>query len=173
MSLCLRGTRYDLPAGERGITLVEVMIAGILSAIVALAILSMFVTSIETWEQSGARVSTQREADRVVGGIADRVRSGSSVAVGADSTSLWVYRKTASGDSLIASYQLSGTELQTGSGTVLLRDVTWLEFESEDLVSVKIRLRVEDDMGTPSLVEDDEGARIEMAAYCRNQVAFF
>lgn len=173
MAFSCRDRISDLPRDERGVTLIELMIAGVLTAIVALAILSMFVTSIETWDQSGARVAAQREADRVVGGIADKVRFGSNVVVGADSTSLSIYRATQSGDSLVASYQLVGTELQTGTGTVLLEKVTSLEFESEDLVSVKIRLRVQDDMGTPSLAEDDEGVRIEAAAHCRNEVAFF
>lgn len=162
--------KCGLHGRQRGITLVELMIAGLLSAIVALAVVSMFITSLDTWDQSGARLALQREADLVVGGIVSRVRMGSRVVV-ADSTSLEIYRATVAGDSLIGSYDLVGDQLRTGTGSVLVDKVTDLSFATPDGVRLKIRLRMEDDMGTGGLVEDDEGISIEASAFCRNEVA--
>lgn len=66
-------------------------------------------------------------------------------------------------------YSFAGSELTNQSGTVLLDHITSLSFDSPDQKKLVIRVRLEDDMGTSGLAEDDQGIRIEAVAVCRNQ----
>lgn len=150
-------------------TITEVLVAGIVAALIALAAVSMYIGSMETWDQAGARLALQRDADMVVEQIQRDVRSGSRVVVGNGGTSITITLTTVLGTSTIGTYQLSGTQLQDGSGNVLLENIDSLSFSTSDNVTLKIQLRLEDDMGTSAVTEDDEWIYIETAAVCRNR----
>jgi len=152
-----------------GMTLVEVMIVGVLAAIVTLAAVAIYITSLDTWDQSGSRLALQRGADLAVEQILDDVRSGSRVEVGGDTTSVSVFRTTVSGDSLIATYGLFNDELRNQHGVVLMDGIQKLGFLATDGVQLRVRLRLEDDMGTSGTPYDDEGLRMEATAVCRNR----
>lgn len=150
-------------------TITEVVIAGIVAVLIAFAAVSMYIGSMDTWDQAGARLALQRDADRVVEDILRDVRSGSRVTVGNGGTSVTVTLITLLGTSTVATYQLSGTELQDGSGNTLLGSIESLVFSSADNTKLTIELRLVDDMGTSEISEDDEWIYIETAAVCRNR----
>ena len=150
-------------------TLSEVMIGSLLAGFIILAAVGMYVNSIETWNHTAARLNVQRDASLVVEGMMNEVREGSSVIVSNPGTSVSVYRRTGGADSLMNVYSFAGSELTNQSGTVLLDHITSLSFDSPDQKKLVIRVRLEDDMGTSGLAEDDQGIRIEAVAVCRNQ----
>ncbi len=149
-------------------TLAEVMVGSLLAGFVILAAVGMYVNSIETWDSTAARLNLQREASIVVEGMMDEIREGSSVVVDSPGTSVSVYRRVAGADSLTNVYSFAGTTLTNQSGVVLLDGVTALSFASPDQKKLIIVVRLEDDMGTSGLAEDDQGIRIESVAVCRN-----
>ena len=150
-------------------TLAEVMIGSLLAGFIILAGVGMYVNSIETWDHTAARLNVQREASLIVEGMMDEIREGSSVIVSNPGTSVSVYRRTGGADSLMNVYTFAGTELRNRSGTVLLDRVTSLSFTSPYQKKLIIRVRLEDDMGTSGLSEDDQGISIEAVAVCRNR----
>jgi hypothetical protein len=150
-------------------TLAEVMIGSLLAGFIILAGVGMYVNSIETWDHAAARLNVQREASLIVEGMMDEIREGSSVIVSNPGTSVRVYRRTGGADSLMNVYSFAGTELRNQSGVVLLDRISSLSFASPDQKKLIIRVRLEDDMGTTGLSEDDQGISIEAVAVCRNR----
>ncbi len=150
-------------------TLSEVMIGSLLAGFIILAAVGMYVNSIETWDHTAARLNLQREASVVVEGMMDEVREGSSVIVSNPGTSVSLYRRTGGADSLMNVYSFAGTALTNQSGVVLLDGITALNFASPDQKKLTINVRLEDDMGTSGISEDDQGIHIEAVAVCRNR----
>ncbi len=149
--------------------MLEVMIAGIIGAIVLLAAFTMYLTSMETWDLSGARLALQRNGDRAVKQIAFDIRHGDNVIVGPDSTSIAVTRTIGGVTATLATYALSGDEVVNQHGTVLTGNVTSLRFSSGNGTKVWISMTLEDDMGTTALPFDDQRVEINSLAVCRNE----
>ena len=157
-------------ASNAGITLVELVIVGIISAIVLIAAFSMYLTSMETWEISGARLALQRNGDRAVKRIAFDIRHGDTVTAGVDSTSSIVITRTISGATVIlATYDLVGDEVVNQHGTVLTGDVTDLRFFTINHAKVWISMTLVDDMGTTAVPFDDQRIQRNSLAVCRNE----
>ncbi len=74
--------------GERGITLVEVVVVGVLAAIVMLALTGFYISSQGTWIDASTQVVTQREASLVLETIADSVHASNSATVNAGTRTL-------------------------------------------------------------------------------------
>jgi prepilin-type N-terminal cleavage/methylation domain-containing protein len=157
---------------QRGFTLVELMVATVLASIVLLAVVSIFIASMEAWERAGARLALQRNAHLAMERMAADVRAGSTVVIGADETSMSIYRTTASGDSLISSYRLDGDELKNNHDTVLLDKLTSLRFTSSSGTRARMEMRLLDDRGTSGTDADDETLYMESVAVCRNQPVY-
>lgn len=166
--------RRDLTSSGRlstnaGITTVELMIAGFISAIVLVAAFTMYLTSMDTWDVSGARLALQRNGDRAVKQIASDIRHGDLVTVGADSTSIVITRTIGGTTATLQTYALSGDEVVNQSGTVLTGRVTDMRFWSGNGAKVWISMTLSDDMGTSALLEDDQRVEINSVAVCRNE----
>ena len=156
-------------ATNAGMTMVETLIAGFIGTVVLLAAFTMYLTSMETWNLSGARLALQRNGDRAVKRIAFDVRHGDTVGAGADSISSIVVTRTISGATVIlATYDLVGDEVVNRHGTVLAGNVTDLEF-SRNGAKVRISMTLTDDMGTTALPYDDQRVEIISVAVCRNE----
>ena len=156
-------------ASNAGITLVELVIVGLIGSIVLIAAFSMYLTSMETWDASGARLALQRNGDRAVKRIASDIRHGDTVEAGADSISSIVVTRTIFGATVIqATYDLVGDEVVNQHGTVLAGNVTDLEF-SRNGAKVWISMTLVDDMGTTALPFDDQRIEINSLAVCRNE----
>jgi hypothetical protein len=164
-----RLARWPL-GSEAGLTLMELMVAAIVAAIVLLALVTMYITSMQAWDRSGARLALQRNAALALNQVVFDVRHGSRVEIGAGSTELTVYRTTAGGDSLSAYYQLVGDELRNQHGTVLVDKITSLQFTSPNGTHVDIQMNLVDDLGTSALEGDDKAIYFRSAAVCRNAV---
>ena len=150
-------------------TLSEVLIASLVAGFIVAAAFTMYVTSVETWQQTSARLNVQRDASLVVGMILDDIRAGSTVTISNANTRMDIHRRTASGsDSLTNAYFLDGSDLKNLANTVLLEGITALSFTSGNGKKVVVRMRLEDDLGTSGVSEDDEGIRYEAVAVTRN-----
>ncbi len=158
------------PAANAGMTMVEVLIAGFIGAIILLAAFTMYLTSMETGDVSGARLALQRNGDRAVKRSAFDIRHGDTVTAGADSTSSIVITRTISGATVIlATYDLVGDEVVNQHGTVLAGDVTNLRFFTGNGAKVWISMTLTDDMGTTAVPFDDQRIEINSVAICRNE----
>jgi Tfp pilus assembly protein PilW len=153
---------------EGGMTLMELMIAGVVAAIVLLALITMYITSMQAWDRAGARLALQRNAALALDTVMFDVRHGSRVEVDAGLTQLTIYRTTAAGDSTIAVYQLVGDELRNQHGVALVDRVTSLTFTSPNGVKVAVEMSLVDDLGTSAVDADDATIFVESAAVCRN-----
>jgi len=154
---------------EAGLTLMELMIAGVVAAIVLLAVITMYITSMQAWDRAGARLALQRNAALAMDKVLFDVRHGSHVEIGAGSTSMTIYRATVAGDSTLAVYQLVGDELRNQHGVALVDRVTSLVFTSGNGFKVEVEMSLEDDLGTSAQQADDATIYMESAAVCRNQ----
>ena len=157
------------PVTNAGMTMVEVLIAGFIGAIVILAAFTMYLTSMETWNLSGARLALQRNGDRAVKRIAFDIRHGDTVVVGADSTSIAVTRTIAGATVTLSTYVLTGDQVVNMHGTVLTGDVTDLRFFTSNGAKVWISMTLADDMGTTAVPFDDQRIEISSVAVCRNE----
>jgi len=171
-----RRTLGNVPRGTRGpwnagLTTMEVMIAGLIAAIILLAAFSMYLTSMETWDLAGARLALQRNGDRVVKTIASDIRHGDTCVVSADSLSISIMRTVSGTTTTLATYALSGTEVVNDHGVVLTGDVQELRFWTQNGEKVWISLTLMDDMGTSSLPFDDQRVEINSVAICRNEAS--
>ena len=164
-----RSRRGGRLASNAGITLVELVIVGIISAIVLIAAFSMYLTSMETWDISGARLALQRNGDRAVKRIAFDIRHGDTVEVGADETWIIVTRTIASVTDTLSTYALTGDQVVNRHGTVLTSNVTDLRFFTSNGAKVWISMTLVDDMGTTALPFDDQRVEINSLAVCRNE----
>lgn len=158
---------------SKGFSLIEVMVASIAAGVVIAAVITMYLTSLDAWDLSGARLAIQRDADLAMEWIVKDIRAGSRVDIGAQQESMTIYRTTASGDSVIAAYSLAGTELKNMHGVVLAENVTSLTFTSGNEVKVQIQMVLEDDLGTDSLETDDKTIEMNSIAVCRNQSLYW
>jgi len=156
-------------ATNAGMTMVEVLIAGFVGTVVLLAAFTMYLTSMETWNLSGARLALQRNGDRAVKRIAFDIRHGDTVIVGADSTSIIVTRTISGATAVQATYALTGDQVVNQHGTVLTGDVTDLRFSSGNGAKVRISMTLADDMGTTAVPFDDQRVEINSVAVCRNE----
>jgi len=152
-----------------GMTMVEVLIAGFIGAIILLAAFTMYLTSMETWDVAGARLALQRNGDRAVKRIAFDIRHGDTVIVGADSTSIAVTRTISGATVVLATYALADDQVVNQHGTVLTSDVRDLRFFSGNGAKVWISITLADDMGTTALPFDDQRIEINSVAVCRNE----
>ncbi|MCK4408895.1 MAG: hypothetical protein KAW67_02350, partial [Candidatus Eisenbacteria sp.] len=125
-------------ASNAGITMLELMIAGFIGAIILIAAFSMYLTSMETWDISGARLALQRNRDRAVKRIAFDIRHGDTVVVGPDSTSIAVTRTILGTTVPLAAYALVGDQVVNMHGTILTSGVTDLQFFSSNGAKVWI-----------------------------------
>lgn len=157
---------------QRGLTMMEVIVATIVTGIVLLALVTLYLTSMDAWDRSGARLALQRKADLALERIAEDVRMGSKVEIEAGETEMSIYRTTATGDSLVASYALVGDELRNNHGTVLADHLTSLQFSSTGNTKVTIRLTMLDDLGTTALDGDDIRLYATSAIVCRNRASY-
>ncbi len=156
-------------AANAGMTLVEVLVAGLIATIILLAAFTMYLTSMETWDISGARLALQRNGDRAVKRIAFDIRHGDTVIVGADSTSIAVTRTISGATIVLATYALTGDQVVNQHGTILTGDVTDLRFSTGNGAKVWISMTLADDMGTTALPFDDQRIEINSVAVCRNE----
>jgi Tfp pilus assembly protein PilW len=157
---------------EGGFTLMELMIAGVVAAIVLLALITMYITSMQAWDRAGARLALQRNASMALDQVMFDVRHGSRVEVGGGGTSLTIIRTTAAGDSTIASYQLVGDQLRNQYGVALVDRVTSLTFATPNGFKLEAAMSLVDDLGTSAQEADDATIFVESAAVCRNQAAY-
>jgi Tfp pilus assembly protein PilV len=168
----IRSQELHRPLADRGITTMEVLIAGFIGAIILLAAFTIYLQSIESWDLAGARLALQRNGDRVVRQIAFEIRHGDAVAVGADSTSIAVTRTAGGATATLVSYSFdaaNGRVLRDGS-TVLAEDVTSLRFRSSSNgAKVWISMTLEDDLDTDAITLDDQRVEINSVAVCRNE----
>ena len=157
------------PATNAGMTMVEVLVAGFIGAVVLVAAFTMYLTAMETWNLSGARLALQRDGDRAVKRIAFDIRHGDTVVVGADSTSIAITRTISGATVLLATYAFTGDRVVNQHGTVIAGGVTDLRFSSGNGVKVWIGMVLADDMGTTALPFDDQRVEINSVAVCRNE----
>jgi Tfp pilus assembly protein PilV len=66
---------------ERGLTLIEVTIVGVLAAIVMLALTGFYINSQGTWMDASSQAVTQREGSLILATIADSVHASASATV--------------------------------------------------------------------------------------------
>jgi len=79
-----RPSRPDAAIGardERGLTLIEVVVVGVLAAIVMVALTGFYISSQGTWIDASSQAVTQREASLALATIADSVRASNSAIV--------------------------------------------------------------------------------------------
>ena len=162
------------PVTNAGMTVLEVLIAAFVGAVIILAAFTMYLTSVETWNVSGARLALQRNGDRAVKRIASDIRHGDTVVVGADSTSIAVTRTMAGATATLATYALIGDQVvhlrhTSTDTTVIASNVTDLRFSSGNGVKVWISMTLADDMGTTALPFDDQRVEFSSVAVCRNE----
>jgi len=86
MKLTLRRTR-----SERGVTLVEVVVVGVLASIVMLALTGFYINSQGTWIDASSQALTQREVSFALETIADSVHTANSGTIGTSPPSLILY----------------------------------------------------------------------------------
>ncbi len=168
MTGTLRRSRALL-GGQTGFTITELLVASIIAGIILLAVISIYLTSMQAWDRSGARLAIQRRGDLAMENIVTDIRDGSRVEITGGGTAMTIYRATATGDSVLAAYQLVDDEITNASGTVLAENVTGLTFTSGNGVKVRIEMSLYDDPGTPALKTDDESIQLETVAVCRNR----
>ena len=86
-----RPGKHLLGRGERGFTLVELMIAAFLSTIVMFAIGTMLVTKQRYWDRTSAKLTMIREASAAMGRMSRELRTAKrdSVFVYGDSVQIW------------------------------------------------------------------------------------
>ncbi len=150
-------------------TLSEVLIGTLIAGFIVVAAFTMYVTSVETWQQTSTRLDVQRDANLVVDMMLNDIRAGSRVTISQANTRMDIHRRTVAGsDSLTNAYYLEGTELKNLAETVLLDRIADLSFTSGNGHKVTVLMRIEDDLGTTGISEDDEGIRYEAVAVTRN-----
>ncbi len=164
-----RESAARIRSGSRGFTLVEVMVASVVAGIVIAAVVTMYITSLDAWDLSGARLAIQRNGDYAMEWIVKDIRAGSRVAIGAGQQSMTIYRTTATGDSTLGYYGLDGTQIKNMHDVVIADDVAMLRFTSGNGVKVRIEMTLYDDLDTPSVDTDDKVIELESIAVCRNQ----
>ena len=147
----------------------ELLVASAVAGIVALAVVSMYVTALKAWDRAGAVLALQRNADLGLERIVSDVRRGSRVEIGSGHTSMRIYRTTATGDSLVAAYTLVGDEVRNQYDATVIDRVTSVRFTSGNGVKVRIEVDLMDDLGTPGLEGDDATLQMETVAVCRNR----
>jgi hypothetical protein len=152
-----------------GITTLEVLIAGFIGAIILLAAFTMYLTSLDTWDISGARLALQRNGDRAVKQIAFDIRHGDLVSISPDSSSILITRTISSTLDTLAAYSHVDDTVVNIYGTVLANNVTDLSFYSSNGIKVWISMTLADDMGTDALPFDDQRVEINSVAVCRNE----
>jgi Tfp pilus assembly protein PilE len=154
---------------EAGLTLLELLVAGVAAAIVALAVMSMYISSMQAWGTAGSRLSLQRAADHAVERVLSQIRRGSRVVITSGGAAMSIYRTTASGDSLIVSYSVVSGALTSSAGVVLADKVTAVQFTSGNGVKVGVELDLYDNRGTTGVTGDDMSIHVASTAVCRNQ----
>lgn len=154
---------------EAGLTVLELLVAGIAATIVALAVMSMYLSSMQAWGTAGSRLSLQRGADHAVERILGEIRKGSRVVITSGGTAMAIYRATASGDSLMVSYSVVNGELMSSAGVTLVDNVTAVQFTSGNGVKVGVELDLYDNRGTTGVTGDDMSIHVASTAVCRNQ----
>jgi hypothetical protein len=183
-----RGSAFRRCAGgNSGLTTLEVLIAGFIGAFVLITAFVMYLTSLDTWDIAGTRLALQRNGDRAVREISFQIRRGDDVMISPDGTALDVTRTIGETTETWASFWQQGSSLvywavidpdpdegvPAYTDTVRLADnVVSLNF-SKDPPSiggeVMVTLTLEDDMGTPDLIYDDQRVEIRSLAVPRNE----
>lgn len=164
-----RNAASRMRLNSKGLTLVEVMVASVVAGIVITAVISMYLTSLDAWDLSGARLAIQRDADFAMEWIVKDIRAGSRVVIGGGQHSMTIYRTTASGDSTLGYYELDGTDIKNMHDVVIADNVTALRFTSGNGVKVRIEMTLYDNLDTPGVTTDDKVIELESIAVCRNQ----
>jgi Tfp pilus assembly protein PilE len=76
---------------QRGVTLVEVVVVGVLASVVMLALTGFYINSQATWIDASAQAVTQREVTFVAETIADSVHASYNAIVSTSPTTLILY----------------------------------------------------------------------------------
>lgn len=79
------------PLSERGLTLTELVIVGILASLVMLGLVGFYMNSQGTWMDASAQAITQREATTLIESITTKVHEADSAGVVAQNTQLELY----------------------------------------------------------------------------------
>jgi hypothetical protein len=154
---------------QAGLTVLELLVAGVAASIVALAVISLYLSSMQAWGTAGTRLTLQRGADNALERILADVKKGSRVVITNGGSTMAVYRATVSGDSLMVTYTLSNGQVRNNFGVVFADDVTSLQFTSGNGVKVSVEIELYDNRGTPTITGDDQSIHIASTAVCRNQ----
>jgi hypothetical protein len=153
---------------SRGVTIIEVLIAALLSTVAIVAAFTTYAGTMHSWEGTACLTDVQREASLALEVMAREIRSGSSVAIGAGSNSISVYYDTESGDSLMATFVANGNnELIDIGGGIVTSHVSSVSFSSPDGQAVNIDILIENDRGTTT-TGDDQHVLMSSTAVCRN-----
>jgi Tfp pilus assembly protein PilW len=138
-------------ANERGLTLTEVMVVGVLGTLVMIGLVGFYMQSQATWLDASSQVITQREGTMVAQAIADSARACGSVVVtpspDADRSLLQLVRNGAttahyqfwwnSADSLVH----QGTSPTTGRPMLTSKVERFAVTSDSRMVRVELRLR--------------------------------
>lgn len=154
--------------GRRGISLIEPVVATAASAGVVLAVITVYVSTIRSWEGTAALADVQREASLAMEVMTKNIRPGSMVSItGGDS--IEVFLRLDGGDSLIARYYLdTAGNLRDNADNVVTTAVESLAFSSPDNQQVNIDVVLKNDMETPDRSTDDQSALVSSTVICRN-----
>lgn len=166
-----RGFRQH-PGRERGLTLVDLVIAMAVSSFVIAAGVAFYMGVLRSSRGTTSLAGLQRDAAFGMEIMTRDIREGSSVTVSpgsvAGSDSLSIYYQVGGVDTLLEHYSLDDQgRLVNRSGTVLMTDADSLRVtRSGNLVNVEIYLR--DAMGSPQSPSDDQSLQMVGTAACRN-----
>ncbi len=153
---------------NRGITLVEVLIAAILSTVAIAAAFAVYAGTMHSWEGTACLTNVQREASLAVEVMAREIRCGSSVTIGAGSNAISIYYDTGTSDSLMATFHTDGSnQLIDIDGGIVTSNVSSLSFSSPDGRAINIDVIVENGRGTTTTT-DDQHVLMSSTAVCRN-----
>ncbi len=151
-----------------GFSLVEVLIAALLSTVAIAATFAVYAGTMHSWEGTACLTDVQREASLAVAVMAREIRCGSSVVIGAGSDSISVYYDTGSSDSLMATFHANGNgQLIDIGGGIVTSHVSSVSFSTPDGRAVNIDILIDNGRGTATTV-DDQHVLMSSTAVCRN-----
>ncbi|MBN2565627.1 MAG: hypothetical protein JXB46_07950 [Candidatus Eisenbacteria bacterium] len=154
--------------GRRGISLIEPVVATAASAGVVLAVITVYVSTIRSWEGTAALADVQREASLAMEVMTRNIRPGSTVSIaGGDSIEVFL-RLDGGADSLIARYYLdTAGNLRDNADNIVTTRVDSLGFTSPDNQTVNIDVVLKNEMDGDR-ASDDQSVLMSSTVICRN-----
>jgi Tfp pilus assembly protein PilW len=153
---------------DRGISLVELLLATGTGAIVIFAMVTVYLVGFDSWTGSARRAAVQQEASTTMEIIARKVRPASRVVISGSPDSLALQLNTAGGPVPIGSLHLVNGNLRDENGVTLSSGISTLAFSTADSRSLVVDLEVTDQAGTPNRTSDDAVVRLSTTILCRN-----